>query len=290
MSIVVIGSINIDLVTKAIKFPKIGETIVGSSFHTFPGGKGANQAVSASRLGEKVQFIGCVGDDSNGIEAIANLSRNNIDVKAIKTIEKQSTGIAQITVAQEDNSIIIVKGANEFVDRGLIDNNIDLILNANIVLLQLEIPLKTVEYIVDICFEHKIRIILNPAPAIQLSQALLDKVTYITPNETEYEILFKERYPKALKRYPNKLIVTKGAHGTEYFNGTELITVEARKVDVIDTTGAGDSFNGAFCVGLTRNMNIYDAIDFANKVASLSIRKLGAQTSMPYLDEVENNF
>ncbi|MDC0558797.1 ribokinase [Candidatus Izimaplasma bacterium] len=287
MSIVVIGSINIDLVTEAKNFPQKGETIVGNSFHTFFGGKGANQAVCAARLGIDVQFIGCVGDDINGVEAITNLSNNNIDVTAIRTIDDVSTGVAQITIAEDDNSIIIVKGANDYVTKDIIDENLDIILRAELVLLQLEIPLKTVEYIIDICHKNGIRTVLNPAPAVKLSNEILDKVTYITPNETEYDFLFNGNYTEGLERYPNKLIVTQGANGVDYYNGEEIVTIKAHKVDVVDTTGAGDSFNAALCVGIVKRMSLSEAISFGNKVASYSIKKLGAQTSMPYLTEIE---
>ena len=287
MNIVVIGSINIDLVTEANKFPTMGETIIGNSFNTFFGGKGANQAVCASRLGSNVQFIGCVGKDAHGLEAITNLSNNKVETKAIKKIEGSSTGIAQITIAENDNSIIIIKGANSELSQSIIDDNLDIILKADLVLLQLEIPLKTVEYVIDFCYKNSISTVLNPAPAVKLSKNLIDKTTYITPNETEYDILFNGAYLDVLKRYPNKLIVTRGVNGVDYYNGEEIVTIKAHNVDVVDTTGAGDSFNAALCVGIVNGMQLSDAIAFGNKVASYSIQKLGAQTSMPYLNEIK---
>ncbi len=287
MSIVVIGSINIDLVTEAKKFPEKGETIIGNSFHSFFGGKGANQAVCAARLGSNVQFIGCVGNDINGDEAITNLFDNYVDVNAIKKIEGVSTGIAQITIAEDDNSIIIIKGANDQLSTNIIDENVDIILKAELVLLQLEIPLETVEYVIDLCHKNGVKTVLNPAPAQKLSNKILEKVTYITPNETEYNFLYPEKYTEGLKKYPNKLIITKGVQGVDYYDGEEIVTIKAHKVDVIDTTGAGDSFNAAFCVGIVNKMSLSDAISFGNKVASYSIQKLGAQTSMPYLSEIE---
>lgn len=287
MSIVVIGSINIDLVTEAKKFPKKGETIIGNSFHSFFGGKGANQAVCAARLGSNVQFIGCVGNDINGDEAITNLFDNYVDVNAIKKVEGVSTGIAQITIAEDDNSIIIVKGANDQLSTNIIDENLDMILKAELVLLQLEIPLETVEYVIDLCHKKGIKTVLNPAPALKLSNKILEKVTYITPNENEYNLLYPGKYLDGLKKYPNKLIITKGAHGVDYYNGEKIVNIKAHKVNVVDTTGAGDSFNAAFCVGIVNKMSLSDAISFGNKVASYSIQKLGAQTSMPYLSEIE---
>lgn len=287
MSIVVIGSINIDLVTKAKKLPNIGETIIGSSFNIFFGGKGANQAVCASRLGSNVQFIGCVGKDVHGLEAITNLSDNNVEVNAIRKIEGASTGIAQITIAEDDNSIIIIKGANTELTKNIINQNLDVILKADLVLLQLEIPLETVEYVIDFCHKNGITTVLNPAPAVKLSNDLINKVTYIIPNETEYSILFNGTYTDGLKKYPNKLIVTRGVNGVDYYNGKEIITIKAFDVDVVDTTGAGDAFNAAFCVGIENKLSLSQAILFGNKVASFTIQKLGAQTAMPYSNEIK---
>lgn len=287
MSIVVIGSINIDLVTEAKKFPKMGETIIGSSFNTFFGGKGANQAVCAARLGANVQFIGCVGKDVHGLEAISNLSSNNVEVKAIRKIEGTSTGIAQITIAEDDNSIIIVEGANAKLTKNIIDENLDILLEADLVLLQLEIPLETVEYVIDVCHKNGISTVLNPAPAMKLSNDLMDKATYIIPNETEYSVIYNGTYTDGLKKYPNKLIVTRGANGVDYYNGKEIVTIEAHIVEVVDATGAGDSFNAGFCVGIINGLSLFEAISFGNKVASFSIQKLGAQTSMPYSNEME---
>jgi len=288
MSIVVIGSINMDLVTTVDTFPKIGETIIGQSFHMFCGGKGSNQAVCAARLNEDVQMIGCVGSDANGQNSIDNLIANKVQVKGVKRLDSVPTGIAQITIAEKDNSIIVVKGANNQLTKEIIEENRNIILEADLVLLQLEIPLKTVEYVIDICYKHGITTVLNPAPAVKLSDNLLQKVTYITPNETEYNILFNGQYEDVLEKYQNKLIVTRGDTGIEYHNGIEIVTINAHKVEVVDTTGAGDSFNAAFAVGIVQKRSIFEAITFGNKVASISIQKLGAQSSMPYLNELRD--
>ncbi len=284
--IVVIGSINIDMVTKSIKFPQKGETIIGQNFGTFFGGKGANQAVCASRLGANVSFIGCVGDDINGVSAIKNLADNEVNISGINKIEGLSTGVAQITIAENDNSIIIVKGANDLVTKEVVNNNIEFIKKADIVLMQLEIPLETVEYVLEICNKEDIITVLNPAPAMKLSSNILGKVDYLTPNETEFNYIFDEQYRECLKKNPNKLIVTKGSNGVDFCDGTNIINVPAHKVEVVDTTGAGDSFNAALCVGLVKGMSLSEAIMFGNKVASKTIQKLGAQTSMPYIDEL----
>lgn len=287
MKIVVIGSINIDMVTQSIKFPKTGETIIGDSFTTLHGGKGANQAICASRLGAEVDFIGCVGNDSNGIMSIDNFNNNKVNTRYIKKVSGTSTGVAMITVAEQDNSIIIVQGANGKVSKEIIDDYMHVIENAELVLLQLEIPIETVEYIVNVCFEKGIKTVLNPAPAHKLSKEVIEKVTYLTPNEMECSELFEEDYISTMKKYPNKLIVTKGANGVDFFDGDEVVNIPAYKVDVVDTTGAGDSFNGALSVGLVNGMNLKEAIEYGNKVASKTVQKLGAQTAMPYKEDVE---
>lgn len=287
MNIVVIGSINTDLVTESGKFPKTGETIIGNTFTTLHGGKGANQAVCASRLGADVNFIGCVGNDANGTQSINNFNNNKVNTKYIKRVDNVPTGVAIITVAEKDNSIIIVQGANGQVSKELIEENMHVIENADLVLLQLEIPLSTVEYVVDVCKEKNIRTVLNPAPATSLSKKLIDNVDFLTPNENECTEIFNKDYQEALKEYPNKLIVTRGVNGVDFYNGTEIINVKAHKVDVVDTTGAGDSFNGALSVGIVNGMELEEAIEYGNKVASMAVTKLGAQTSMPYKEDIK---
>ena len=272
MNIVVIGSINTDMVTESFKFPKTGETIVGSRFTTLFGGKGANQAICASRLGAEVNFIGCVGTDGNGIASIKNLKDNNVNTRYIKEIEGVASGIAQITIAEHDNSIIIVKGANDELSKDIIDESISLIEGADLVLMQLEVPLETVEYVADICYKKGITTVLNPAPAVKLS---------------ECEQMFPGVYQDNLKKYPNKLIVTKGSQGVDFFDGTNIVNIPAHTVKVVDTTGAGDSFNGALAVGIVNKMSLQDSIIFGNKVASIAIKKLGAQTSMPFKEDLK---
>ncbi len=287
MNIVVIGSINTDMVTETVKVPKIGETTVGSNFSVLFGGKGANQAICASRLGAEVSFIGCIGADPNGAAAMENFKENNINTKYVRQIPNVPTGVAQITIANKNNSIIVVKGANNEVSKKVIDESISLIENADLVLLQLEIPLETVEYVIDICHKKGIKTVLNPAPAVKLSKELIDKVTYLTPNEIECEAIFEGSIEETFKLYPNKLIVTKGSNGVDYYNGKEIINTKAHTVDVVDTTGAGDSFNGALSVGVVNGMSLIDAIKYGNKVASLAIQKLGAQVSMPYKEDIK---
>ncbi len=143
------------------------------------------------------------------------------------------------------------------------------------------------EYIVDVCHQNGIKTVLNPAPAHHLPEELIEKVTYITPNETECEELFDLDYESCLQKYPNKLIVTKGASGVDYYDGEKIINIPAHKVEVVDTTGAGDSFNGALCVGIVNGMELFEAIEYGNKVASYTIQKVGAQTAMPFKGEIK---
>lgn len=285
--IVVIGSTNADLITVAKKFPKVGETIIGEGFTILPGGKGANQAICAAKLGADVQMIGCIGNDSNGKFLKSNFEKYNVDSSSIRILEDVPSGVAQITIAENDNTIIIVSGANGKVTPEIIDSYSNCIKNADIVVMQLEIPMETVEYAVDFCYENNIRVILNPAPATTLSRNIIEKVTYLTPNQLELKDIFGKSSEEVLKEYPNKVIMTAGDEGIYYHDGDELINVPSYKVDVIDTTGAGDSFNGALAFALSKNMQLRKAIEFANKVASKTIQKIGAQTAMPTLEEIE---
>ncbi len=288
MNIVVVGSINIDMVTQTTKIPVAGETVVGSNFTTTFGGKGANQAVCASRLGANVDMIACVGKDFNGNAAIKNLNDNMVNTQHIRQIDNIPSGIAQITLLNEENRIIIVKGANNEVSKKIVDESLSVIEKADLVLLQLEIPLETVEYVIDICHKKGIKTVLNPAPAMSLSQELIDKVTYIIPNENEYKIIFNKDIKNTLKKYPNKLILTKGSKGVDFFDGKEIVNIPAHIVKVVDTTGAGDAFNAAFSIGIVSGLNIFDSIKVGNKVASMTVQKLGAQTSMPLKEDVFN--
>jgi ribokinase len=287
-SIVVIGSINADQLVMTDIVPKMGETVIGSSFKIAAGGKGANQAIATSRLGANVSFIGCIGSDSNGSFLLQNFTKNNVNTDGIKTLDDMSTGIASITICNGTNSIIVVPGANYRVDKDLIDKNINIILKSKIVLLQLEIPIETVKYIVDICYEHHIKVILNPAPAFKLSNDIIDKVSYLTPNEYEAQTIFNTNdFESLVSSYPNKLIITLGENGVMYHDGNSVKKIPAYKVDVVDTTGAGDTFNGALAYKLMNDATLEEALPFANKASSLKIKHVGAQSGMPTLKEME---
>ena len=288
--IVVVGSINVDLVFTSDIRPKAGETVLGNDFKLIAGGKGANQAVAASKLGAEVTMIGCVGNDSNGQFTIENFENINVNTSCIEKIENIPTGVANIIVAEDDNSIIVIAGANYKVDKTLIDKYKKEIVDADIVLLQLEIPMDVVEYTLNLCYENNVKTILNPAPAVKLKKEIIEKATYITPNEHECKIILGAKkevnIEEILKQYPNKLMITMGEKGVMYFDGETIVKVPACKVEVVDTTGAGDTFNGAFARAIVNNFELKEAITFANKASSKSVTKLGAQAGMPTLEEL----
>ncbi|MCP1122387.1 ribokinase [Bacillus sp. 3103sda1] len=288
-NIAVIGSISVDLVAISKKRPKAGETVIGEAFHTAPGGKGANQAVAAARLGANVAMVGAIGNDNYGKFVRRNLENECIFIDCVETITNKTTGIAHIVLAEEDNSIIVVQGANRLVSEQLVNHAKDLLTKADMVVLQLEIPLETVKYVLKICEEHQIPVILNPAPAQILPEELLQKATYITPNEHECRIIlddFTSPIELLLEKYPNKLLITEGGNGVRFHNGTEIVHVPSISVEVVDTTGAGDTFNGALAVAIAEGEELQKAIHFANIAAGLSVTKLGAQGGMPSRDKV----
>lgn len=289
--IVVVGSINADLVFTSSLRPNKGETVLGKDFKTVPGGKGANQAVASSRLGSNVTMFGCVGNDENGTFLINNLNNNNVNTESIEKINNVPSGVAGIILAEGDNSIIVVPGANHSITKEIIDKYKEIILNAKIVVLQLEIPLEVAKYVIDICYENNIKTILNPAPAIKLDISLIDKVTYITPNEHECKIVFdNDDVLSLIEKYPNKLLITEGSKGVKFHDGNEIKQIPTVKVEAIDTTGAGDTFNGALATAIVNGYDLEKAIDFSNKVAALSVTKFGAQGGMPTLKEIKEKF
>lgn len=289
--VVVVGSINVDMVFTSDKRPSAGETILGNTFSLIPGGKGANQAVAASKLGAESIMIGCVGSDVNGNFAVDSLNSAKVNTEFIDVLHEIPTGVANIVVAENDNSIIVISGANYEVDKTVIDRYKNVILSADIVLLQLEIPMEAVEYTLEICKKNNVSVILNPAPAVELSSQMVGNATYITPNEHELKVILGKdcNIEEEMKKYPNKLIVTLGAKGVKYYDGNEFKHIPSCKVEVVDTTGAGDTFCGALASALVRGEELQHAIKFANKAAAYSITKLGAQSGMPTFDQLMNN-
>jgi ribokinase len=297
--ILVIGSLNMDLVTVTNRMPIVGETIIGKRFDQIPGGKGANQAASMARLNGDITMIGRVGEDLFGEALIESLKSDGVNVKYIKKDKELSTGIATITVDDDgNNSIIVIPGANYGVGRYDIDENINLFNESKIVLSQLEIPIDTVEYSMKIAKEKDNYTILNPAPAKELSDDLIKNIDLLTPNETELEIIsgikinnFDDviRASKLLiDKGVKELIVTLGREGSLYINKNSEKKFNAYKVNAVDTTAAGDSFNGGIAVSIMEGKSMYEAIDFASKVGALTVTREGAQSSLPYRDDVDN--
>lgn len=285
-NIVVIGSSSIDLVVKTDVLPQAGETVMGNSFFTTIGGKGANQAVAAARLSNKVYMIGAVGDDDNGKQIIQNLEQNNVDTSFMDKIENETSGTAHITLFEDDNRIIVVPAANNHVTPEKVLPKLEHFGAGDIILMQHEIPEQTIKEVTDYAVKHDMKIILNPAPYRNIDKDIIDKVTWITPNESESELLFENGVDEALKAYPRKLIVTKGAAGAMFYNDSQQL-VKGYKKKVVDTTGAGDTFNGALAVALIENKPLEEAVDFANLAGSFSVTGLGAQGAMPYRKELD---
>ena len=286
--IVVVGSCNIDITVECDRWAKPGETIFGNRLTVNPGGKGANQAVAAARLGAEVKMVGCIGDDVYGQLVQKALKDNNVDSTYVKVLPGENSGTAHITVAENDNSIIVIKAANDLVSPALIDEAWDDIKEADIVLLQHEIPAATNAYVIEKCFEAGVPVMLNPAPVAPVPPELLAKVTYLTPNEHEAAILFAgQGKADILGRNQGKVIMTLGSKGVAYAEKGQVYNVPGFKVQPVDTTGAGDTFNGAFAVARANGKSMYESISFANAAAALSVQKLGAQGGMPYLNEVE---
>lgn len=288
--IMVIGSISTDFNVHTDRRPKVGETVKGQRFSTSFGGKGANQAVAAARLGANVHMVGTVGSDEFGHLLIDNLEANGISTTLVEQVNNVESGSAHIILADNDNSIIYIPGANNEFKEERLDKLKDEMKTAEYVIIQNEIPMPIISGLIEICDELSVKIIYNPAPAEEMDLDLIDKVTYFTPNENEFSLLFPElTLEEGLKTYPNKLIITLGDEGVAYSNGEEIIQIPSYKVKVKDTTGAGDTFNGALAYALSVDADLKTSIQFANLVAAISIQKEGAQGGMPTLEEVIRN-
>lgn len=290
MKIAVVGSINMDQTVMASRIPHAGETVTGTGLKYVPGGKGANQAVAMARLGADVEMFGCVGDDNAGRELTDNLRNNGVRTSRIGRVQDQPTGMAVITVAEGDNTIVIIAGANSEVTVDYIRSVQDALLEAGMVLLQHEIPQKTIDYVIRLCSEHGITVMLNPAPARPVSSEMMDKISFLTPNEHEAAVIFGEEreFSGLLQEFPGKLIITQGSAGVDACTEDgKLIHVPARHSHVVDTTGAGDTMVGAFAVRISEGAGLEEALRFANTAAGLSVEKAGAQGGMPSRAQVE---
>lgn len=281
----VIGSINMDLTVETDKVPAKGETVLGKNFAEYPGGKGANQAVAAARLGADVHMIGAVGADTFGETLLSHLQREKVNISGIEKLEGTSSGIANIIVSDNDNRIIVAPGANAFVTPQVVEKYKQWIIDSDVIVMQLEIPIETVIYALNIAAENNIPAIVNPAPFQQLPEVIYEKSAYLTPNEIELKGIEKDVDITSIKE---KLIITRGDEGVEYFSGDTKRKVRALSVEVKDTTGAGDTFNGALAMKIAGGAPLEEAILFANAAAAISVTKVGAQGGMPDRKEVEN--
>jgi ribokinase len=295
--ITVIGSSNTDMVVKSKRLPAPGETIIGGEFGMYPGGKGANQAVAAARLGGNVHFVGKRGNDIFGTQASSLLNDEGINTSYFLTDSNLPSGVALISVDEKgENCIVVASGANAAITPKDLEAVKPLIGKSSIVLLQLEIPIETVEYTATIASDRGVIIILNPAPAQTLSSSLLKKISIITPNETEAEILTgisitnistAEQAAMALKeRGVQTVIITLGADGALVYHQNQFTKVDTVPVVAIDTTAAGDVFNGALAVSLADGNTVEDAARYACKAAAISVTRMGAQSSAPTKNEV----
>lgn len=284
-NVCIVGSINMDLTVTTTVVPQQGETVLGESYATYPGGKGANQAVAAARLGANVTMIAAVGDDDFGKALLARLKSEGICTEGVSELPSVATGIANIILSENDNRIIVAPGANKYVTPEMIEQNRDLILNSDVVVLQLEIPIESVIHTVKLAKDNDVKVILNPAPYMQLPEELLLGATYITPNEIEASGMKENALFATIQ---DKLIVTIGEKGVQLTDkiGNKQI-IPGYNVEVQDTTGAGDTFNGALAVQLAENVALADAILFANAAAALSVTAIGAQNGMPRRTKVE---
>ncbi|MDN6625874.1 MAG: ribokinase [Pisciglobus halotolerans] len=286
----VIGSISTDFVVTTDKRPEMGETVTGKDFETTFGGKGANQAIAAARLGSDVEMVGAVGGDLFGGQLISNLKRNNVGSLNVERVPQLPSGSAHITLMNSDNAIVYVPGANDALTVDRMSKLVELLNESDVVLLQNETPQEVVEYVIDYCADNQIKLLYNPAPARKVDREWIEKAAYVTPNESEFHILFPEwTISEGVKQYPNHLFITLGSKGVVYHNGTEEVLVPSYKVAPVDTTGAGDTFNGAFAVAIAAGLPIEESVKFGNLAASLSIQKFGAQGGMPTLIEMKGS-
>jgi len=291
--IAVVGSINMDVVVRLERMPAPGETLTGEGASFYPGGKGANQAVAAARLGGDVVFFGKIGDDPFGTELRQGLIDNGVNVDGLETESGCTSGLASIWVdASGENAIVLDLGANGLVDDAFIDRHLDAITAADVLLLQLEIPIETIAHLLGSFPPERPRVILDPAPAQDLADLPLDRIEILTPNERELRAIAgcddpAEAADRLLAQGVTHVLCTLGAEGADLYSADGTIThVDAPEVDVVDTTAAGDAFNGALAVALLTK-DLQDALADAVLAGALAATKAGAQPSLPARFDIE---
>lgn len=294
-----LGSSNTDFVIKAAHLPQKGETIIGGNFFMNPGGKGANQAVAAARLGGRVTLISKIGTDLFGKELLTVFEKEGINTSFIFTDPEHATGVALITVDNNgDNCIVVSSGANAILLPADLHDATEAINELSLVLMQLETPLETIEYVADAAYKKGARIILNPAPAKPLSDELLSTVFILTPNKKEAEFLSGilitdlasagKAAQRLVARGAQTVMITLGNEGVLILHQDEIIHIPAIKVTAVDTTAAGDVFNGALAVCLAEGKTVVEAAKFACRAAAISVTRMGAQSSAPYTVDLMN--
>ncbi len=294
----VIGSLNMDLVASVDRFPKPGETIIGREFGTYPGGKGANQAVAAGRLGADVRMVGKVGDDLYGRQYLQILKENGVDAEGVEVEPGISSGVAVIEVdGTGENHIVIISGANGKVDRKYIDRKLEYLMECDIFLFQLEIPLDTVMYAMKLLKSEGKVVIFDPAPASRLPDDIFPLVDYITPNETELQVItgvnvaeendIRKAANQLLEKGAGVVVAKVGKNGAYIAERNGFTHIPGFIVPVVDTTAAGDSFNAGLAFALSGGKTLMESVRFANAVGALSTTAKGAQGAMPHLREVE---
>ena len=286
-----------DMVVKTSHIPMPGETVLSGSFFMNPGGKGANQAVSVARLGGDVAFVSKVGNDVFGKQSTQLFEEEGIDIAHLLSDDTLPSGVALITVDRSgENSIVVASGANASLMPADLEDALDKIAGAGIVLMQLEIPMETVHFAAIYAVKHGVKVILNPAPANTLPPKLLSCIDIITPNQSEAAMLSGINVTDAATAAQaavaiqnlgvKSVIITMGAMGCVIYDKGEITVVPAQKVEAVDTTAAGDVFCGALAVALAEGGTLFDAVDFASRAAAISVTRMGAQPSIPYRREL----
>ena len=292
--ILVVGSINMDLVVRVPHSPKPGETVLGGDFETFPGGKGANQAVAAARMGGEVTMVGRVGSDDFGNTLIQGLVENKVKTTHVIKDSEAPTGVAMIAVAADgENMIVLAPGANEQVSIEDVTNARPLMRETNILVVQLECPLETVTEAIELAKAYDVPVVLNPAPAQKLPKSLIKNVDYLTPNQDELLVLTGENDTESAVENLRKaglqnLFITLGVNGVRVISGEIDQHLPAYEVTAVDTTAAGDAFNGALAVALAEGKSPLEAVRYGIAAGALASTKRGAQPSLPSRDSVEN--